>query len=107
MAKDINAPTNERLVLIIIPNHWAKAQTIAEAWDNLRKITGHNLQSLRRGGFHIYCVHPASYCEPINGGIVHPIDCPPTKIESGPQVPKKKPAAKKAPTTRPVSTALS
>jgi hypothetical protein len=59
-------------------NGWAKAFSEATAIRLLRNDWGSN--HVKKHGYIIYSVHPDSYCEEVNGAIVHPVGFPPVKI---------------------------
>lgn len=41
-------------IMIVVPNYWAKGETIDEAWKAVRGIAGGNLRDLKRGKHMIY-----------------------------------------------------
>lgn len=51
-----SSPPPKLRIMIMVPNYWGKADTVSEAWSNVKKECGKSLRDLKRGKWRIYVV---------------------------------------------------
>lgn len=79
--KEVNATPK---ILIIVPNYWGKGETIAEAWQQVKKASYSNLRDLKRGKWAMYSGHDTEAVKmhvDDFGSVCHDRDYPLTEIE--------------------------
>ena len=54
--------------LVVIPNHWGKGRTRAEAWKNARKVA-HVHPNKKFKDFYVYRVHETAWIEDFMGNL--------------------------------------
>ncbi|MDJ0952445.1 MAG: hypothetical protein QNJ81_02075 [Acidimicrobiia bacterium] len=74
----------ETKIMIVVPNYWAKGDSIDDAWKNLRGIAGRNLRDLKAGSHMIYVCYDKgelkSRLDEFGMNISYPEGYPPTVI---------------------------
>jgi len=63
--------------LLLIPNYWARAETLEKAKAGIRKASGFNAE---KGEWVLWSVDPNACCDDVCGDIIHKHDHKPIKL---------------------------